>query len=755
MKNYTDSKIKKIVHSFNDWFLDDSTLSKGRMTQNLYPYKNLFEPIHINKLKIKNRIIMGPMGNIGMADESGKPSQKMIQYFTERAKGGVGLITSGMIPVDWRIDPSFEDLHKTGIFPRIDSHRSTYSGWRELVESCHAFGSKFFIQLSPGMGRVGNPECLIKKHKLPVSASVNPNWYLPAIPCKRISDLSLKKLIKKTGQVALDCKSLGMDGVYLHGHSGYLIEQMTDTAYNHRKLGRYSNYMNFGVDLVKEIRKRCGDSFPIHYRIDLSSALNETYGDLMNTNKILKHFKNTRTVEKTFELIKALISAGVDAFDVDLGAYENWWMPHPPNGMPPALHLPTATMLKNYISENNLKSNAGFDIPVIAVGKLGFPDLAESALREEKCDMIMLSRPLLADPYWPKKVYAGEVSSIRPCIGDHEGCLAQIAIGGHPHCAVNPRTAFEHKFKDLTPAKNPKEIAVIGAGPAGVMLAVTCATRGHKVTLFDKNSKAGGMLLLGSVPKIKYELQNYVDYLNTVIDDSCKKHSLKVEYNTTVTPEYLKDKNFSCIVTCTGSQVIAPKIKKSSSSAVISGIDFLKNPLITECTKNIVVLGGSDVGCEIAHMLSYEQNKNVTIVEKMPYFMKKTCTSNRNHMLYSLKSNNVNLWNCSELAEVRDGKAVIKRNCSPTVPDPCITWSPILPENISNPFEKKIREDIQTKQIDCDLTILCIGSKPNDSLYYECMKNNIAPEIHNIGDSNSPGRVLEAVKSAFHLGQNI
>ncbi|WBW94871.1 oxidoreductase [Oceanirhabdus sp. W0125-5] len=749
-------QIEELMMNFDSWFNDPKRLEDGKMTSNLFPYKKLFEPIQINKLKIKNRIVMGPMGNVSMADETGKPSEKMIHYFIERAKGGVGLITSGMTPVHWKDDPSYEDLNSTGIFPRLDSHRSSYAGWRELIEGCHAYGSRFFIQLAPGMGRVGNPECLTKKKKLPISASCNPNWYIPEIPCRAITDMHCKRIIKHTGQIAADSKELGIDGVYLHGHSGYLIEQMTDPAYNRRRLGSYANWQNFGLDMVKEIRKRCGKFYPIHYRIDLSLVLNETYGERMKTNKILKKFNNGRTADMTLEYMKNLVEAGVDSFDVDLGGYENWWLPHPPNGMPPGLYIELAHMVKRYLKDKDIKSNVGLPVPIIAVGKLGYPDLAERTLRENKCDMIMLARPLLADPFWAKKVYSGRVDEIIPCIGDHEGCLGQLAIGGHPHCAVNPRTAFEHKYNnDLSPALISKKIGVIGAGPAGVIFACTAAKRGHYVTIYDKNNKAGGMLISGSTPKIKFDLINYINYLNSELKRTEKSYKLKTLFNTTVTEDTLKKENFDALILCTGSEPLKPHIEGITLPNVISGNQFLNNKSLVNNDREIVIIGGSDVGCEIAHMLSSEMNKKVTIVEITPYFMKKTCTSNRHYMIYNLHKNGVNLINCSTVKKINIDSIEISQNISNTVPDPYITWTPILPDNIVNPFKRKIKENNKLITINTDKVIICTGSQSKDDLYYKCTQNRIASEIYNIGDSFSTGRVLEAIKAAYALGNSI
>lgn len=194
------------------------------MTSTLYPYDMLFSPIRINRLTIKNRVVMAPMGNLQMAEESGRPNDKMLQYFFARAAGGVGLLTTGLIPISHGIDPTVTEPKNRSYFPRIDGTRTNFAGWRDLAQGVHARGSRIFIQLTPGLGRVGAPTCLINEHKLPVSASFNPNFYIPEVPCRPLSDMALDKIIKNGGQAAIDAMAMGMDGVYLHGHEGYLLD---------------------------------------------------------------------------------------------------------------------------------------------------------------------------------------------------------------------------------------------------------------------------------------------------------------------------------------------------------------------------------------------------------------------------------------------------------------------------------------------------------------------------------------------------
>jgi 2-enoate reductase len=747
--------IRDLVDGLAAWFRDEKRLEDGGMTSRLWPYDHLFSPIQVNSIKIKNRIVMGPMGNVGMADETGRPSNKMIQYYSERAKGGAGLITSGLVPVSYNVEASLTEPGDLSVLPRIDRSRTVFPGWRILAESIHAYGAKFFIQLSPGVGRVGSPECVVKKFRLPVSASWNPNFYMPAIPCRPLRDGECWKIIRNAGQAAADAKALLIDGVYLHGHEGYLLEQMTNSAFNRRRFGHFADWQAFGMELVKHIRQRCGERYPIMYRIDLSLALNETYGERMHKVCPLKKFSRERTVEMTLEYMINLVKAGVDIFDVDLGCYDNWWLPHPPTPMPPGCYLPVARLVKDHFASRGVKSNAGLPVPIAAVGKLGYPDLAERALRDGMCDMVILARPLLADPEWPNKAYAGRVQNIRPCIGDQEACLNEFLEGGHPQCAVNPRAGFEDVFcSDLQPATRIKKVGVVGAGPAGILCACTAAQRGHYVTLFEQREKAGGELIPGAVPKIKYDVANYLQYLNNLLEETARDYQLELRFGVETTPELLRTEIFDAIVTCTGAKPIRPPVEGVDLPHVVQAVDLLRDPSPAGKALRVVVIGGGAVGCEMAYMLAYEMSKkSVTVVEMLPHFMKGVCTSNRGHMIHFLEKAGVTLLNCTRLKSVAERSVKVMRNVSGTVPDPYVTWSPLLPENVKNPLAKKIKVEEREVELEADLVVLAVGLKPEDSLYLACVRDRVAPEIRNIGDSFSVGRVFEATKAGYATGR--
>ncbi len=748
-----DKILYELDENFGNWW--ECGFTAPTMSKELYPYTSMFSPIKVNKLTIKNRLVMGPMGNIDMAEETGRPNQKMISYFAERARGGVGLITTGLVPVCHGIDHTVTELGDLSYFPRIDRSRTVYSGWREVAAGVHAHGAHIFIQLSAGLGRVGNPQCLLTKFKLPSSASNNPNFYIPQIPSVRISGRKLKKIIKNFGQAAADSKASTIDGVYLHGHEGYLLEQMTNPAFNRRKMGRYSDWQRFGIDTIKEIRKRVGPNYPIMYRIDLSLALNSTYREDMD-KKPFKKFRHERTIQQTLDYMVNLVRAGVDMFDVDLGCYDNWWLPHPPASMPSGCYLDIAKIAKDYFRANNILSNAGEIVPIVGVGKLGYPDLAEKALRDEKCDMIMLARPLLADPEWPNKAYAGECEQIRPCIGCHEGCIREFVEGGHPQCAVNPRTAFEEVFsREIPKAEKQQKIAVVGAGPAGIVSAKTLIARGHIVDLIEEKEVLGGTMVAGGVPAIKYEIKNYIKYLENEVEELKKNSNFTLFLGKKADIDSLKKGKYDSVVVATGSKISLPNIKGIENKNVITVTEALLHPEIVKKAKEIVVVGGGDSGCETAYWASIELKKKVSIVELKPYLMSESCTANRGHILHYLDKAGVTTHNLSSLEEITSNSVVINKNVHSSVPNPYNTWQPILPENISNPLAPKIGSKMQKVEIPADLIIMALGTKPQNELYFDLVKSNICPHVYQVGDAFKPGKIFVAVKGAYRRCRDI
>lgn len=771
-----DALVQQLIDSYDNWAATTHNSANGpacagacggaaRMTQELYPYDRLFSPIKINRLTIKNRIVMAPMGNIDMCEETGRPNDMMLQYFFARAKGGCGLITTGLIPVSHGIDTTVTELDGLTYFPRIDRSRTVMPGWRDLAQGVHAYGARIFVQLTAGLGRVGNPQCLITQKKFPVSASFLPNYYIPAIPCMRLSDRKLRRIVGNIGQAAADAHAMGIDGVYLHGHEGYLIEQLANPAFNHRKLGRYADWRRFGLDMVAEIRRRVGPDYPIMYRIDLSLALEETYDEKTLGSTHLGRMRGGRTVEQTLSYMEDLVAAGVDVFDVDLGCYDNWWMPHPPASMPAGCFVPVARAVRERFKAHGVRSNAGLPVPVVAVGKLGYPDVAERALREGSCDMVMLGRPLLADPEWPNKAFAGRVADIRPCIGCQEGCLNEFVEGGHPQCAVNPRCSFEHLMPERpTPAEKPKRVAVVGAGPAGMVCALVAARRGHSVTLVDASEKLGGKLVAAGTARIKFDVDNYRVYLEQQIHEQIKEGNLELKLGEAATADSLAHAGYDTIVCAAGAFETTPPIpglaELVATGLAVSATRLLREPELLGDARSVTVIGGGAVGCEVAQWLAVECNvSQVNVVEALPHMMQGACTANRGHLLHTLAAHNARLLNMArvERVEKAPGGATlhVSRNRHKNVPDPYVSWTPILPENVENPLAPKVGNDWHEEDIASELVIIACGGRADDKLFYELQRTHAALELHNIGDGFAPGRILEAVRAAYRLGSTI
>ncbi len=720
-------------------------------------YNKLFEPGNIGKCKVKNRIIMAPMGNINMADPIGRPSQKMVDYFVERAKGGTGLLITGLIPVSYNIDPTVSEDNDTTYFPRIDgSSRTRMAGWRDLASGVHSFGSKIFIQLTAGLGRVGSPEPALKG-KLLKSASINKNFYVPQLPHIPFTDRAIKRIIKSFGQSAVNAKVSGFDGVQLHGHEGYLMDQLTSKPWNRRKLGRYSNNFQFGIDVVREIKKRCGEDFPIIYRVDLTQALKESYGEEV----FKKNFKGMeRTVEEGLEFCKALAEAGVDAFDVDKGCYDNWFYPHPPAYFDDMIYVEEmAGRLKKYFRENNISAK------VIAVGKMGKPEKAAEVLEREFADYVMLGRPLLADPYWPQKVYEEREREIIHCMGDQEGCIQSFILGGHPCCTVNPYTGFEDS-KKCNKAEKVNKVAVIGGGPGGCEAAKTAFIRGHKVTLFEAKDALGGQLIAGGSMEIKHDVERYVSNLRYQMS-LLEKQGLEIKLNHAVKPEEL-DNEFDVIICATGLRPSIPKIQGMDEVPQMEARELLNSKMeLPEKTKKITIIGGGVVGCELAYSLAYEKNKNVTVVEMLPELMKGVVHANRSMLLWMMMGkgaptdkgediikNPIKAFTASKAEKFSNGKLFIKANKKRQ--DPFTPWITLIPENIHNPFHKALKpEDTEEIAIDTDMVIYSTGGSAENALYTSLVESKAAKEIYAIGDCKEPGRAWEAISSANDVARFI
>ena len=257
------------------------------------------------------------------------------------------------------------------------------------------------------------------------------------------------------------------------------------------------------------------------------------------------------------------------------------------------------------------------------------------------------------------------------------------------------------------------------------------------------------------MPAIKFEVANYVDYLTGALGRCAAEHGLSVRLNTRVTPDTLLAERFDAVVICTGSQPAVPPAEGVGLPHVVQAVDLLRRPVIAEEARQVLIVGGGSVGLETAHFLACEQGKAVTVIEMLPAFMKGVCTATRGYLLHYLEAQGVRLLNCTRLKRVEARTVTLVQNISRTVPDPWVTWTPLLPDNIPNPLARPLRVEEKELTLPADLVVLAAGVKPDDSLYLACLAARVAPELHNVGDSFSAGRVLEAVKAGYAVGRTL
>ena len=287
------------------------------------------------------------------------------------------------------------------------------------------------------------------------------------------------------------------------------------------------------------------------------------------------------------------------------------------------------------------------------------------------------------------------------------------------------------------------------------MLAVEAARRGHHVQLLEKSGRIGGRLLPGGVPKIKFDIANYRQYLEHLVQKTAETHDLTFLPNTAADADWLAQQGYDAVVVATGSADTKLPLPGFDSANVVQATELLMHPEKAEGAKNVVVVGAGVVGCETAYWLRYEHDKDVKVVEMTPYIMNHVCTANRGHLIHYLQRAGVELLNCTRVTGYADGSVQAMRNVSKTVPDPYVTWHPILPETVENPLAPKLKTEEQAISLPADLVVIAAGGHADDALFLELQRRRIAPEVYNIGDSLQVGKVHEAVRAAYALARTL
>lgn len=638
-------------------------------------YEKIFQSASIGTLHVKNRLFMAPMGT-RLASEVGGVTQRQIDYYAERAKGGVGTIITEVTCVDYPIGvtgPTNLCLHDHGYI----------AGHNELVEAVHTYGAKIISQLVHA-GRQTRPASI--KGMQPVAPSAIPCKFINAMP-RELTTGETEEIVAKFIEAAVRVKTAGYDGVELHGAHGYLIAQFMSAASNHRKdryggdlLGR----MSFPLEIIRGVRKEVGPDFPLLFRFSAEEFV-----------------EGGRDLEESKQVARILEEAGVDVLDVSAGAYES---------MPTMIEpMSYAQGWKIYLAESIKKV---VKIPVIGVGAIRTPEVAEGILRDGSADFISLGRALLADPYWPRKAREGREKEIIPCISCNVGCIGErIFRNLHIRCALNPLTGREGLKDALLPVGKKKKVFVIGGGPAGMAAALYADEKGHEVILYEKSQRLGGQLHLAATPPGKEKFVWFLDYLRNQIE----KRKIEVRLEQAVTPEAVFRGNPDVVILATGAVPQIPDIPGIDGPSVCTAWEVLEGNVEVK-DKVVLVAGGGTVGCETAQYLAPD-NRKVIIAEMLDGIALDMEPINRMDLISKIQESDI---------EVLLGREI----------------GGIEPDGVLLSDREKKEEKIKV-----DLVVLALGSAPANELAKEL--EGKVEEVYLVGDSNKPRKIMDAVYEGF------
>lgn len=662
--------------------------------------RELFTGIRIGNVEVKNRLAMAPMGAFGLVDMQGCYNQRAIDYYVERAKGGTGLLISSVTKVENTVDSLID-----GFLPctDIDPARFVLTA-SEMTERVHAYGTKMFLQLSMGFGRVMAP-ALAKKP--PVSASAVPNFWDPSVTCRAMTTEEVEFVIRKFGEAAAIAKRAGFDGVEIHAvHEGYLLDQFTTAFTNHRTDrfgGDLRGRMTLPIAIVKEIKGTVGEDFPVVLRFSIKSCIKDlNSGGLEGED----YQEFGRDADEGYTIAPWLEEAGYDAFDADEGSYDAWYFAHPPVYQRHGLYLDYTERLKEVVSA-----------PVIVAGKNDISELAEEALEGHKADMISLGRALLADPDWPNKVLAGQADQIRPCIGCHVGCMGRGFEGKHLSCAVNPACGRERLYR-IDRIAEPRKALVVGGGVAGMEAARVLSLRGFEVSLYEAGDRLGGNILPGSVPDFKADDRRLIAYYERQME----LRGIDVHMGARLTAEQVEHVGADVVILATGSTIRTLDVPCSNPERMVDAVSVLEG---RQVGRRVVMIGGGLVGCETALWLA-QQGKEVTVVEMLPALLsagRPVPFMNKDMLLTMMRQHKIGEVTNTSLLEVTDEGAVL----------------------MDDHFRKST--------IPCDTVVTCTGFEADDELFKEL--SGKVENLHNVGDSQVAADVMTAIWQANEVALNL
>ena len=645
-----------------------------------YDYSILWHPIDINKCRIRNRISMSGMGTFTPTTVDQIETESGMRYYEERAKGGIGLIHTGAYFID-------EKTAQGGRTLDFSTDKSIPSG-TTLTERVHRWGAKIFAQLSCGTGRNGMPQI---GERVPISSSENPSFYNPDMICRALTIDEIEEMMEHWKVAALNAVRMGFDGIQIHAHAGYLMDQFMSEIWNHRTDkygGSFENRCRFTMETVDAIRSVVGPDFPITYRISLDHR-----------------FPGGRTIEESMKILDVLDKSGIDAFDIDAACYETM------DYIFPTRYTGEACMA--YVCEEARKH---LTKPIINTGNHSM-ESAVALLESGNADIVQFGRQSIADPQFANKLREGRREDVRPCIVCNEECIGRI-FGRLTQlsCTVNPSVGFE-SYMEVKPVSKPTNVVVIGGGPGGLEAARCAAERGCSVTLYEKADHLGGTFLTIATGDFKWRMPQLIEWYRVQLE----KLGVKVVLNTEMSVDDPVLKSADAIFVATGSKSFMPNIPGIDNKKVIDVVDVHKNGMPEG--KNVVICGGGLSACDTAIEYGKAGDRHISIVEMLPDVGNDVMVVNKISVDRLLKEYNVELLTSTKVVGVTD-------------------------EGV------EVEHDGAKRIVPADVVVAAFGRARNLELA-DAIENAYPTKTTIIGDCMKPAKAGPAIREGFYAAMSL